>query len=77
MFEEFWAPIVLRPNGVLDFEQVKRELHDYRGLLEEVPKVYMHITEGRISKPHTLADAVIGVHDELWQPSNDYGDDDE
>jgi hypothetical protein len=63
---KFWAPIVA-PNGVLDAEQVKKELYDYSVLLDQVPKVYCHITRSLVSKPNTDADAVIQVADEQWQ----------
>jgi hypothetical protein len=61
---EFWSPIVC-PDGTWDIEQVKRELHDYHLLLAEVPKVYRELTQSRISKPNTLAHAVILTHAEL------------
>src|SRR6476646_3900941 len=61
--EQFWGPIIT-PNGRLDLDQVKRELHDYHTLLEEVPKVYCELTGGAISKPNTAADAVIAMHDD-------------
>lgn len=64
-FEEFWRDIVTNADGTLDVDQVKRELHDYRTLLREVPRVYQRVTGGRISKPNTHADAVIGIVDEL------------
>lgn len=63
-FDTFWRDIVM-PDGKLDFDQVRRELHDYHDLLVEVPKVYGHITDGRISKPNTLASSVIRVHDDI------------
>lgn len=60
---ELWLPIVA-PNGQWDLDQVKRELHDYSMLLGEVPLVYDHVTNGRVSKPNTLASAVIDQHDD-------------
>lgn len=47
-----------RPKEVLD------ELHDYRFVLSQVPKVYSHVSGGRISKPNTYAHEVIGEHDQ-------------
>lgn len=63
VWRTFWADIVA-PGGALDVEAVKRELHDYSTILDEVPKVYMHVTDGRISKPNTHASAVIDVAEE-------------
>ncbi|MFG1857558.1 hypothetical protein ACGFJT_37390 [Actinomadura geliboluensis] len=51
--DDFWKQIVERPDGTLDLDQVKRELHDYHQLLQKIPKVYDEITGGRISKPNT------------------------
>jgi hypothetical protein len=58
-WREFWADIVLK-DGRLDLAQVKRELHDFRFLIQSVPKVYDAATGGRISKANTLPEAVIG-----------------
>lgn len=63
VFEEFWADIVC-PNGQWNLDQVKRELHDYHNCLTEVPKVYMEITRGLMSKPNYLADEVLRVHED-------------
>ncbi len=43
-YQEFWKNII-EPKGKFSLEQVKKELSDYHFLLEEVPKVYCHITE--------------------------------
>ncbi len=66
-FDEFWADLVLRSDGTLDVDQVKRELHDYRTLLHEVPLVYCHVTGNRISKPNTNASAVTSEADEYYE----------
>lgn len=60
----FWEPIVATDTGDIDLGQIKRELHDYSNLLHEVPKVYMHITDGKVSKPHTDSDVVMSLHDD-------------
>jgi hypothetical protein len=41
-------------------EQIDNELHDYWIALTEVPKVYDELTQGRLSKPNTMAEHVIG-----------------
>lgn len=63
VYKEFWEEIICN-DGEIDIEQVKKELHDYHFMLESVPKVYMEITGGRISKPNTCPYAVI---DEYWE----------
>lgn len=56
---------VVRPDGSIDPELVARELHDYEMLLDFVPKVYQHVTGGRVSKPNTRPEAVIAEHDDF------------
>ena len=58
VYDEFWKDII-EPDGIIDFDQVKRELYDYRTCLMEVPKVYDEITNGKISKPNTTAEYVL------------------
>jgi len=65
-FDEDWKDLVCNGDGTLDKDKVMRELHDYSILLENVPKVYMHITGGKISKPNTLAGAVIAEADDSY-----------
>lgn len=62
VYNEFWKDILEDSNGELDIEQLKKELHDYHSLLDEVPRVYMYVTGGRISKPNTVADEVISEY---------------
>ncbi len=62
-FEMFWKSLVMI-DGKWDFDAVMKELHDYHTALLEVPKVYMHITGGLLSKPTTMAEHVIGAFDE-------------
>jgi len=63
VWRDFWAPL-LEKDGAVDIEAVKRELFDYANLLDEVPRVYMHVSGGMISKPNTHASAVISVADD-------------
>jgi hypothetical protein len=63
IFQDFWKDIVA-PGGVLDLDQVKRELADYYDILHEVGKAYGEITGGRFSKPNTAAGHVIDAVNE-------------
>lgn len=65
-FEEDWKDLVCYPDGMLDKDKVMRELSDYSFLLESVPKVYCHITGGKISKPNTLPGVVIAEADDSY-----------
>jgi hypothetical protein len=63
--KEFWKPLVYS-KGKLSERLVLRELHDYEFILEQISKVYCHITKGRLSKPMYEARTVISMHDELY-----------
>jgi len=63
-WDEFWKPLVTKEDGTVDMEQVKKELSDYNMILEEVPKVYEHVTGGTLSKPNYPADVVITQADD-------------
>jgi hypothetical protein len=63
-YRDNWKEIVEWPDGTLNLDQVARELHDYWGLMRRVAEVYGNVTGGRISKPNTLASAVITLADE-------------
>lgn len=69
-YRDFWAPIV-QTDGTLDPDKVKRELHDFKLVIDEVPKVYRHITGDRISKPLTEAIHVIEAADEYYANLHD------
>ena len=66
-WDDFWCRLVTRPDGTLDEDAVKSELHDYKVLLDNVPKVYEHITGGRMSKPHYEASDVIAEAEEHYE----------
>lgn len=49
------------------FEQMKKELFDYRCMMRNVNLLLWHITHGRVSKPNTSYEAVMGVLEDLSQ----------
>lgn len=63
-YDEFWKDIIEK-DGVVNLDQVKRELYDFLQMMVNAGKVYCHVTCGQISKPNTNADAVIAIHDEF------------
>jgi len=68
VYEEFWK-VIIEPNGEIDFDQVKRELYDYYIAMQEVSKVYFEITDGKFSKPNTLAQYIL---DEFYERLNEH-----
>lgn len=66
VYEDFWKPIIER-DGVLDIEQLKKELFDFWQVMERVPKVYCHVTGDQVSKLLTDADTVCNLADEHYE----------
>lgn len=65
VYQEYWAPLVER-DGVIDIEQVKKELFDFWRIMQRVPRVYCHITGGQVSKILTDADVVCALADDHY-----------
>lgn len=61
---KFWRPLVTDKKGRLKKKQIKKELADFYLLLEEVPKVYMAVTGGKLSYPDYDAQTVISVFED-------------
>lgn len=77
VYNEFWKGIIENKDGVVNIDQVKRELSDYYFMLNEVPKVYCEVTNDNISKPNTYAYEVLNIfRREFIRPSDIfYGED--
>lgn len=71
VWREFWLPIVA-PNDVVDMEQVKKELFDFKTLMGNTARVYSYVTRGHISKPLTMPEAVIGEADKRQEDATWY-----
>lgn len=67
VFNNFWREIVCNGDGSLNEEQVKKELYDFYVAMENVPKVYCHITGNTLSKINYTASAVISCYEEHVQ----------
>ena len=61
--KEFWKDIIYK-DGKLDEEQVMKELTDYYFALQEVPKVYDAITNGKLSKISYFAQTIISEYED-------------
>ena len=60
IYDIFWKDIV-EVDGVLDMDQLKKELDDFHMVMEQVPSVYCHITDGQLSKCNYSARDVIQI----------------
>jgi hypothetical protein len=63
--DEFWSKVVY-PDG-MTAEHVRAELADFNFIIEQLPKVYCHITGDRLSKHMYSADTVIRVAEDHMQ----------
>lgn len=63
-WQQFWQEICTNADGSINLEQVKKELSDFSMLLSWVPRVYMHVTGGKVSKVNTWPSVVTSLHDE-------------
>jgi hypothetical protein len=63
-YDEFWKDIVEK-DGCVDLWLVKKELSDFRFIINQLPKIYMHITNGRLSKHMYSAETIIRIHDDI------------
>jgi predicted phosphohydrolase len=65
VYEDFWRDI-LEKDGILDMQQLKKELFDFWNVMQNVPKVYDHVTGGKVSKILTDPKVVCDLADELF-----------
>ena len=74
IFEEFWKPIICNEDGSINMEQLKKELADFSFIMEQVSKVYCHITDYRLSKVNYRAETVIAAADRRYEEFYSDGD---
>jgi len=63
VWNSIWKDILENPDGSLDVDCVRRELHDYAVLFKSVQSVYSRLTGGEINHPFTPVDSVIAYTD--------------
>lgn len=61
VYEEFWKGIVEDENGNLNIDQVKRELSDFKFIIDQLPYIYCEVTGNRLSKHMYPASSVISA----------------
>ena len=60
---EFWRGVFDSITDKTERQKIEDELHDYRFVMSQVSRVYMHITGHTLSKCNYYADDVIAVAD--------------
>lgn len=70
LYKSYWKDHV-ETDGVIDLEKVKRELYDFKKLMEDAMKVYSHVTGGAVSNLLVTAEEVIQRADECKKKTDD------
>lgn len=65
--EEYWLSLITDGNGDLNKEKILAELKDFNFVIDQVPKVYLHITSDLLSKPNYYAAGVIEAADAAYR----------
>ena len=71
VYQEFWKDIICNEDGSINIEQLKKELHDYSRVLDNVPAVYCEVTGGLLSYPTYKSETVLNIfrekyYDKAW-----------
>jgi hypothetical protein len=61
---KFWSELILKEDGTIDIDLLKKELSDFSMILHSYPIVLCHATGGRISKVNTLPSVIMSVIDD-------------
>ena len=54
-WSKYWKKEVTNPDGTLNEDKIKRELHDYYVCMVNVQQVYLFVSGNKINNPLTLA----------------------
>lgn len=60
---KFWKPL-LQTKGKWSERKIRNEIHDLDFVFEQVGRVYMALTGGKLSKPSYYADTIIQEHEQ-------------
>lgn len=67
VWNSIWKDILENPDGSLDVDSVRRELHDYAILFKSVQTAYSRLTGGEINHPFTQLDVLISYVDLYYE----------
>lgn len=73
-YQEFWKEIIEK-DGVIDIEQVKKELHDFSFIIDQVSEVYSAVSQGLLSKSMYYASVIIEQLEENFYDKGTTNDD--
>lgn len=73
--DEFWDEIFSAEDYPFNKENAYKELKDYYFVLEQIPKIYMEITGGTLSKTTYFASSVIQAYNDALERYYDKIDD--
>jgi len=73
--DEFWDEIFSAENYPFNKENAYKELKDYYFVLEQIPKIYLEITGGTLSKTTYFASSVIQAYNDALERYYDKIDD--
>lgn len=73
--DEFWDEIFSEKDYPFNKENAYKELKDYYFVLEQIPKIYMEITGGTLSKTTYFASSVIQAYNDALERYYDKIDD--
>lgn len=62
-WDTIWKDLIEHPDGTLDKEALKKELHDYAVLFQSVQLAYSTLTGGEVSHPFTRLDVLLSYVD--------------
>lgn len=62
-WNSIWKEVIENPDGTLDKEALKKELHVYSVLFQSVQLAYSTLTGGEVSHPFTKLDVLLAYVD--------------
>lgn len=71
-WKDFWEEILVKEDGSIDLEQLKKELSDFYVLIHYIPEIYCEITGGMVSKHMTAPSAVLSCYRNQLEDQYEY-----
>ena len=75
-WKQFWEQYLVKEDGTVDLEEVKKELSDFYVLIHYIPEIYCEVTGGMVSKHLTHPSSVISMYNEHVENLCEYAVDD-